>query len=77
MTDIQELLTALRVKGWTIAAIADEVGANYHTVKKWQSGMHTPRNIGAVSRTLQQLLQRRQIPKQRRYTTPRMQRING
>ena len=73
MTDIQELLTQLRAKGWTVAAIATELEVNYHTVKNWQSGKHAPSNIGVIRRTLTQLLARKRIPKQRRYTTPRMQ----
>jgi DNA-binding transcriptional regulator YiaG len=73
MTDIQELLAALRTKGWTIAAIASELEVNYHTVKSWHSGKHAPSNIGVIRRTLRQLLQRKRIPKQRRYITRRTQ----
>jgi hypothetical protein len=71
MTEIQELLTALRAKGWTHAAIADEVEVNQHTVYKWQKGIQTPSNGGAVRQTLQQLLRRKRIPKKKRYTRKR------
>jgi transcriptional regulator with XRE-family HTH domain len=76
MTDIQELLIALRAKGWTLAAIATELEVNYHTVKDWLSGRHAPSNVGVVRRMLRQLLQRKRIPKQRRYTTRRTQQQN-
>jgi hypothetical protein len=71
MTEIQELLTTLRAKGWTLAAIATEIEIDYHTVFKWQKGIHAPRNVGAVRRTLQHLLRRKRIPKQKRYVRKR------
>jgi len=71
MTDIQELLAQLRVKGWTHAAIAMELEVNYLTVYKWQKGIHAPSNVGVVRRTLRQLLTRKRIPKQRRYKRKR------
>jgi transposase-like protein len=71
MTDIQALLTALREKGWTHAAIADEVEVNQHTVYKWQKGIQAPSNVGAVRKTLQQLLRRKRIPKKKRYARKR------
>jgi lambda repressor-like predicted transcriptional regulator len=70
-TEIQELLAQLRAKGWTYAAIATEMEVEYHTIVKWQRGIHMPRSAGAVRRTLQHLLRRKRIPKQKRYTRTR------
>jgi hypothetical protein len=65
--EIQELIAELRTKGWSMAAISDELGVDYYTVYKWQKGIHAPSNAGAVSRVLRQLLRQRRIPKRRRY----------
>ena len=74
MTEIQELLAQLRAKGWTYVAIARAMEVEYHTIMKWEKGIHAPRNAGAVRRTLQQLLRRKRIPKQRSYITRSTQR---
>jgi hypothetical protein len=66
MTEVQELITQLRAKGWTVAAISEELGVDYYTVYKWEKGIHEPSNAGAVLRVLRQLLQQRRIPKRRR-----------
>src|SRR5688572_12798314 len=67
MTEIQDLIAELRAKGWTVAAISDELGVDYYTVYKWQKGIHAPSNTVAISRVLRQLLQQRRIPKRKRY----------
>jgi transcriptional regulator with XRE-family HTH domain len=67
MTEVQNLIAELRAKGWTVAAISDELGVDYYTVYKWEKGIHAPSNIGAVRKVLSQLLQQRRIPKRRRY----------
>ena len=66
MTEVQELISQLRAKGWTVAAVSDELGVDYYTVYKWEKGIHEPSNVGAVLRVLRQLLQQRRIPKRRR-----------
>ncbi len=67
VNDVQELLVQLKANGWTLAAIADEMGTHYNTVQKWSAGHRSPANSGAVIQVLEGLLRRRRVPKQRRY----------
>ncbi len=67
MAEIQDLLAQLQAKGWTIAAIADELGMARHSVAGWKSGKHQPANYRVVGVALQQLNIRRRVPKRRRY----------
>ena len=67
MNDVQELLTELRSKGWTKAAISDEIGVEYDTVARWERGVRYPNNVGGVKLQLSELLRRRRVPKKRRY----------
>jgi hypothetical protein len=71
MTEINDLIVELRGKGWTVAAIADELGVDYYTIYKWQKGIHAPANPRAVQRVLGELLKQRRIPKRKRYTRKR------
>ena len=68
MTDVQDIIARLRDKGWTVAAIADEMGVDYDTVTRWQNGSRSPNNGVAVKLALGQFMGRRRIPKRRRYT---------
>lgn len=67
MNDIQEQLTTLRDKGWTVAAIADELDVRSMTVHRWLSGTRYPENVKGVRSLLDELSSRKRIPKQRRY----------
>ncbi len=67
MAEIQELLAQLQAKGWTIAAIADELGMARLSVAGWKAGKHEPANSKVVGAALKQLRSRRRIPKRRRY----------
>ena len=67
MTDVQEKLSELHGKGWTLAAIAHETGNHVSTIEKWKSGFHYPNNSKMVLMGLDALLQRKRIPKRRRY----------
>ena len=73
MNDVQELLAELRGKGWTLAAIADELGLTRNAVDAWRSGTRFPSNAVAVKRELVRLSRRKRIPKKRRVKdkTPR------
>ena len=71
---IQELLAQLQAKGWTIAAIADELGMARHSVAGWKSGKHQPANYRVVDVALQRLSNRRRVPKRRRYGLDALQR---
>ena len=74
MNGIQEKIAGLESKGWTLAAIADEVGLTVNAVQKWKAGDRYPANAIAVLALLAQLAKRRRIPKQRRYGTRSRQR---
>ncbi len=67
MTDISERITELRAKGWTVAAIADELQVNYYTVVRWQNQSRLPTNSAGVRMILERLIRRKRIPKRRRY----------
>lgn len=68
MTEVQSKLVALQEKGWTLAAIADELGVAHNTVEKWKAGDRTPRGQKMVMASLDNLLRRKTVPKKRRYT---------
>jgi hypothetical protein len=65
MNDVQSRIAELQEKGWTLAAIADEVELTVNAVQKWKAGDHSPNK--ATLAFLDQLLTRRRIPKKRRY----------
>ena len=66
MNDIQELLTELKARKWTDAAISDELGVHLVTVQTWRSGKFYPSNAKPVALALRELLRRKRIPKQKR-----------
>ena len=66
MNDIQTKLSELQDKGWTITALADELGNHVNTLEKWKAGHSQPSNARSVFMALDTLLKRR-VPKQRRY----------
>jgi hypothetical protein len=63
----QTRISRLVKKGWTLAAIADELGVRPLTVKRWRDGGISPRKAKTVVAVLGKLLKRKRIPKQRRY----------
>ena len=75
MDETQDRLRQLRDKGWTLAAVADEVGVTPRAVSNWQSGDHGAQNIKAVLALLDTLLKRKRVPKQRRYAPGSRQRV--
>lgn len=68
MNAVQTLISQLEGKGWTLAAVADEVGVTVNAVEKWKVGDRYPANSKAVLTVLASLLERKRIPKRRRYT---------
>jgi predicted transcriptional regulator len=68
MNEVQELIAELQRKGWTLAAIADELGVDDATVYRWLNGLRSPANAVGVIAVLTGLLRRRRVPKRRRYT---------
>jgi transcriptional regulator with XRE-family HTH domain len=67
MNDIQNRLAELQDQGWTLAALADELGVSVNAVEKWKAGDRQPSNAKGVFIILAQLLERKCIPKKRRY----------
>jgi orotate phosphoribosyltransferase-like protein len=67
MNEIQAKISKLQEKGWTLAAISDELEVTVNAVEKWKAGDAQPHNAKAVYLLLDQLLERKRIPKQRRY----------
>ena len=65
--DIQVAILALRDKGWTLSAIADALPAKRNSVRGWLEGLYYPRYAADVLDGLHRLLERRRIPKRRRY----------
>lgn len=55
-------------KGWTLAALADELGVTVNAVEKWKAGDRYPTNAKAVLVMLDQIGKRKRTPKKRRYT---------
>ena len=69
MNDVQEKLLELKDRGWTMAAIADELGVSHMAVFRWQKGMRNAENSRSVLHMLDALMKRKRIPKQRRRGT--------
>jgi transcriptional regulator len=67
MNDAQLKIVQLQDKGWTLVAIADELGATVNAVEKWKAGDRNPSNLKAVLNLLDQLNKRKRISKKKRY----------
>ncbi len=67
--DVQSKLLELKDRGWTMAAIADELGVSHMAVFRWQKGMRNAENSRSVLHMLDTLMKRKRIPKQRRRGT--------
>lgn len=67
MNDVQEKIAQLQEKGWTLAAIAGEMGVTVNAVEKWKAGSRRPANLKATLLVLDRLAKRKRIPKRRQY----------
>jgi hypothetical protein len=65
---VRETLDILRGRGWTLAAIADELSVHRESVWAWAAGRRAPENSRLVMMALGRLLRRKRIPKRKRYT---------
>jgi hypothetical protein len=70
-TEIRETLAELLRRGWTKAAVADEIGVSWDSISRWMSGRGQPANTRMVLMGLERLLRRTRVPKRRRYTRRR------
>ena len=66
MDEIQTQLAVLHDKGWSDAAISDELGVSSVTVFRWKSGTRRPENHRSVLLMLRMLGKKKRIPKKRR-----------
>jgi len=64
---IQTKLASVQKKGWTLAALADELDLTVSTIEKWKAGDRKPANEKAVLSMLGHIEKRKRIPKKRRY----------
>ena len=64
---VVETIGQLQARGWTVAAIADELAVHWSTVNGWKMGRRPPQNPTLVLMALERLLRRRRVPKRRRY----------
>ena len=67
MSEIQSKIAELQKRGWTIAALADELGVSRDAVDKWMTGDRHPTNAKGIIAMLNQIAKRKRIPKKRRY----------
>jgi len=67
MNDIQNKISDLQGKVWTLTALAEEIDVTVNAVEKWKAGDRYPNNTKAILALLDQLLKRKRIPKKRRY----------
>ncbi len=65
MNAVRVRIAELEGKGWTLAAIARELGAAYNTVQKWKAGDRQPSNYQLVLEKLEELCRRKRVPKKR------------
>jgi hypothetical protein len=67
---IQEQIEELLRRGWTIAAIGDELEYSRDSIERWRKGSN-PSSQKVVALGLEDLLRRKRIPKKKRYTQKR------
>ena len=66
MTKVQQVLKELKSKGWTLAAISDELEVHRDSVVGWEAGRHSPNHQKLVLAALKILLRKQKVPKRRR-----------
>ena len=65
MDEIQDRLLALKEKGWTMAAIADESGVSHMTVFTWRNGTLNAEKGRSVLFKLDSILERKRTQAKR------------
>ena len=74
MDEIIQKIEELRVKGWTLASVADELGVHRDTAYGWIARGHSPANPKLVSRALEGLRDCKPPPRRRYPGTHHLQR---
>jgi hypothetical protein len=67
---IQEQIEELLRRGWTIAAIGDELEYSRDSIERWRKGSN-PSSQKVVALGLEDLLRRKRVPKRKRYAQKR------
>ena len=65
--EIQTKLNELKLKGWTLASIAREIGQSSRAVESWNQGVRSPANLQSVLLSLNKLTEYKRIPKKKVY----------
>ena len=68
-SEIQAKIAQLEEKGWTLAALADELAVSHNAVEKWKAGDRNPTNGKAILMFLESLANKKRVPKKRRYAS--------
>jgi len=66
-SEIQSKIAQLTKRGWTMAAIADELGVTSDTVELWRAGKRNPTNAKGILLMLDRVSEKKRIPKRKRY----------
>jgi transcriptional regulator with XRE-family HTH domain len=66
-SEIQTKLDELKLKGWTLASIAREIGQSSRAVESWNQGVRNPANLQPVLMSLDKLIEYKRIPKRKLY----------
>jgi IS30 family transposase len=67
MDEVKTKIAELQDKGWSISALADELGVQPWTVTRWIKGERNPENPKTVLLALDAIGRKRNIPKRKRY----------
>ena len=67
INEVQSKIAQLVESGWTLAAIADELGVKSATVENWRAGHRNATNAKSVLAMLDKVLEKKRIPKKKRY----------
>ena len=74
MNDVQEKIAGLQSQGWSLAALADELGVHHNTVKRWRSSDRYPENVKPVLMAMDTFMKRKPPPRRRYPGTHHLQR---
>jgi transcriptional regulator with XRE-family HTH domain len=66
-SEVQSRIAQLMERGWTLSAIADEIGVTSDTVELWRAGKRNPTNAKGILLMLDRVSEKKRIPKKRRY----------
>ena len=67
MSPVANIIRLLRSRGWTYAALADELGVHEKTVSRWATGAHPPRGQATILERLRALTRIRPPPERRHH----------